>query len=103
MEIIAEKHLEARHQNGEKRAIRIALSKPYQDTAKECWVCEVVLDGMDVGLSRPICGEDSLQALCLAIRIATAGVSIFVEQGWQLFITPGGDASIDVDLIFGHS
>ncbi len=50
------------------------LMKPVQCSEFECWQCEYRLAGFRVW-GRPIYGEDSWQALQLAIRIVGAELS----------------------------
>jgi hypothetical protein len=70
---------------GEQRfQIVVGIGKPYQCGAKpEEWACPVSLKPLHSRLS-DIHGNDSFQALCLAIRLTQALLKGFLEDGGTL-------------------
>ena len=67
---------------GERRAVRVRVAAPVPSAA-ESWSCSVSLEGLHAGLP-PIVGEDSLQSLCLALRLAAALLHDVVARGGRL-------------------
>lgn len=61
----------------------IAAGRPYRATSGE-WHCSVEMSGLEEQLA-DMAGEDSLQALCMALSVVRAMLEHFVEQGGQLF------------------
>ena len=76
---------------GQRFEITVEVGKPYQygDDPEE-WACSVSLKPLYSRLS-DIRGEDSFQALCLAIRFVHSLLQGFVEDGGTL-THEGGEA-----------
>jgi hypothetical protein len=62
--------------------ITVAVGAPYEDGTGS-WACPVVVTGLHDRLA-DIVGEDSLQALCLAIQLAGRLLAAFVARGGHL-------------------
>src|SRR5215208_2728369 len=62
--------------------VKVSIGTPYA-LANGSWACPVELDGLH---DRPadIVGEDSLQALCLAVQFAGNLLAAFVRRGGTL-------------------
>ena len=89
MRAIAALDLVAISRSGEERPIAVRLETP-RITAHGSWVCALTLDGLHDQLP-PIEGADSLQALCLALRVAEITLRGFVDDGGRL-VFPHGEA-----------
>lgn len=85
--------------DGEAFAVEVAVGVPFLSERYQTWACTLTMlpllpKPFDVG------GEDSLQALCLALRMARSMLDDFTEKGGKLF-TDGEPFSIDA--YFGAS
>jgi uncharacterized protein DUF6968 len=85
--------------DGTKFDARIAVCRPYRATTGE-WRCPMAMSGLQEALP-DMAGEDSLQALCMALSTARSLLEHFVEQGGQLFYR-GNDSRFDIAATFGH-
>ena len=75
--IIAERNLFAQDDNGSWRPVRITFEKPTKQRGGE-WACTRHVDGLDLGnwpSTQAILGEDSVQALDLAMRLTDRALS----------------------------
>lgn len=71
---------------GRRLRIAIRIGKPYK--RDRWWRCPVSMDGMGPAPNEKmpeIAGEDSLQSLCLTLRLVGALLSDFVKAGGRLF------------------
>jgi hypothetical protein len=66
---------------GRRVAIRVEVGRPKQE--RGAWRCPVLVAGIDDTV-RYTCGEDSLQALCLALRRVGFHLQSAVDAGNQL-------------------
>jgi hypothetical protein len=100
-ELIAERIIWAVDKNGQGFDIGLQIGKPYQtDSPKGPWRCPVAMIGLH-GPFPDIYGEDSWQALVLAIDLTKTLLQSFVEDdGGKLFYEKGGQEGT-VDEIFG--
>ena len=74
--------------NGDRVPIVVEIGQPYQ-TSEGSWRTPVALHGLD-GRSPDIYGDDSLQSLCLAVRLVRQRLSSIIEDGDRL-LDPAGD------------
>ena len=73
--------------NGSRIPMRVELGQPRPD-GRGARACPVMVDGFD-RLSKDIYGEDSLQALCLALRIVRLHLELPLERGSRLVYSDG--------------
>src|SRR6185437_779283 len=83
MPTIATVSIDARTPEGEPFTIRVEVGAPYQRETGEWWSCPVALHGLYDHLA-DASGEDSFQALCLAIRLAHYLLRDLREKGGEL-------------------
>jgi hypothetical protein len=81
---VASISIDAVSPEGEAFVIELEVGTPYQCETGE-WACPIALGGLNDGL-RDIHGEDSFQALCLAIRLAQDLLQGFREKGGKLLM-----------------
>src|SRR5437016_2723987 len=79
--------------SGERISTSVEIGQPHQ-TPDGVWRTPVALHGLD-GRLPDICGEDSLQSLCLAIKIVRSRLVAVVESGDRLVDAEGGDFPIE--------
>lgn len=101
---IASAELDMLRRDGRRVRVTVALGRPYQDAHLGAWRCPVRLDGMFSRLA-DIAGEDSLQALLLALRLVHQQLAHAEAQGAKL-LSPGGrpedpGCRFDLDSYFG--
>lgn len=71
---------------GERIAISVSIGTPYQEAADpEVWRCPVAVSPLYSRLA-DIAGSDSLQALCLATRLAFSLLHDFKSKGGKLLL-----------------
>lgn len=80
-ETVARLRLLAVLRDGRERTVEVLVGKPRP--GDRCWVCPVSLPGIHEPV-RNICGEDSLQALTLALYLVAVELWIVIESGGQL-------------------
>lgn len=78
--------------SGKRVPTRIEISQPHPDE-RGSWACPVLISSISEKVSE-IHGEDSLQALCLAVRFVHIVLRTRVERGSRL-ICDGGDFPLD--------
>jgi hypothetical protein len=78
---------------GERIAVTVEIGQPRKD-AHGLWSTPVALHGIDGRLS-DICGEDSLQSLCLALQMVRARLAAVVVAGDRLIDGDGGDFPVE--------
>ena len=79
---IAALDLTAIYTSGARTPVAIRVGAPEQVATGE-WRCVIRLDGVHDGLM-PAHGDDSMQALCLALGLAAALLRDFVARGGRL-------------------
>ena len=89
---IATLDLLAVHADGTRTPVALRVGAPEQLSVDE-WQCAVRLDGLHDHL-RPMHGADSVQALCLALRLAATLLRDFVARGGRLL---AGEGRADAD------
>jgi hypothetical protein len=74
--------------DGETFPLDIAVGVPFVSERHGTWACPLTLHPL---WSKPneVAGEDSLQALCLALRVARSMLDSFCEDGGQLLFNDG--------------
>jgi hypothetical protein len=78
---------------GERIPVFVEIAEPRKD-AHGVWCTRVALHGIDGRLS-DICGEDSLQSLCLALQMVRARLAEVVAGGDRLVDSDGGAFPIE--------
>ena len=68
--------------DGSRIPTRIELGQPHAD-GRGAWACSVSIDGHDHH-TKDIYGEDSLQALCLGLRMVRLHLEIALARGSRL-------------------
>jgi hypothetical protein len=58
------------------------------------WCCPILLRGVDAQVRR-VYGDDSLQALCLAIRTVFSQLRVIEELGHRIVAEDGDDVPLD--------
>lgn len=93
--IIAESRLRVTWPDGHvaQGAIKVARPQP----SEGYWTCTVTLSGFPSEFG-PIAGEDSLQALAMALTMLRRELELFMERGGQLHDVEGGDWDMSVYL-----
>jgi len=74
--------------DGSRIPTRFELGQPRPD-GRGAWACHVSVDGYD-RFSKDIYGEDSLQALCIALRLLRLHLELPLERGSRLVYPDGG-------------
>ena len=75
--------------NGERISLGVEIGQPHK-ASDGVWHTPVTLHGLDGRIS-DICGEDSLQSLCLAAGLVHARLAAIVEGGERLVDSEGDD------------
>ena len=78
--------------------VRVVVARPYRAPSGE-WRCPVVMAGLQERLP-DMAGEDSLQALCMALSTVRMLLEHFVAQGGQMFHR-GSQSPFDIAATFG--
>ena len=82
-----------RFPDGSERLVRLRLGRPYADGGPP-WACPVELAGFERRYP-DIVGEDSLQALSLALTLAWRRLQDFVDKGGTVLDKDGNVYSLD--------
>lgn len=87
-------------QTPEEFPVTVSIGTPYP-RGNGSWACSVELKGLHDRLA-DIVGDDSLQALCLAVQFAGTLLAAFIRRGGQLR-NPGDDLedSFSLEAYFG--
>lgn len=96
---IASLELVALHRDGRRVPVAFRLGAPEQAPTGE-WRCSLRLDGLADDLA-PVSGDDSVQALCLALMFAARLLRRFVASGGRLLDPLSGDDGWPLDAYFG--
>ena len=83
--------------NGDRTTLVAGVGVPFK--ADRCWHCPVVLHGLHEILPAMV-GEDSLQSLCLALKLIQARLKNLLDDGDRL-IFPGSDDDFPIHAYFG--
>jgi hypothetical protein len=86
---IAKREMFLIRKSGERVPLIVEIGAPRQHTGG-FWHTPVALHGVDGRLS-DICGEDSLQSLCLAVELVRRRISSLVGSGQRVVDEDGGD------------
>jgi hypothetical protein len=86
---IATLELIALHTDGQRVPFALRLNAPEEAFTGE-WQCVLRLDGLFDDLA-PVSGDDSVQALCLALLLAAQLLRRFVASGGRLLDPLGGE------------
>jgi hypothetical protein len=95
---IAETEIECVSPSGESFTSKLQVGRPYRDQ-RGMWCCSVSFGDL-LREDQPHFGEDSLQALCLALSFARSRLQDFVARGGRLLI-PGTQDEFAIDACFG--
>ena len=68
--------------SGTRTPIHVEVGCPHPD-GRGAWACGIRVEGLD-SKRRDICGEDSLQALCLGLRLVRTHLEGVLERGSSL-------------------
>jgi hypothetical protein len=82
-----------RFSDGSERSVRVRVGRSYQ-TGEHEWACPVEIAGFESRYA-DIRGDDSLQALVLAISLAWLRIRDFVEKGGVVLDGQGNTCSLD--------
>ncbi len=74
--------------SGTRTSIHVEVGCPRPD-GHGAWACAIRVDGLD-GKARDIYGEDSLQALCLGLRLVRSHLEGVLERGSRLVHSDDG-------------
>jgi hypothetical protein len=81
---------------GERIPLAVEIGQPMQGDG--CWRTPAAIHGLD-GRLPDICGEDSLQSLCLALELVRRRLKSIVEGGERLTDSEGqGGEEVDFNL-----
>lgn len=98
---IAEVKLFCIHPSGRKGTITIKVGLPYQVCTEDV-ACRVAIIGLYDHLA-DMRGVDTLQALCLALRLARTLLQDFEARGGQLYYSEDEQERVSAGLLFGDS
>jgi hypothetical protein len=84
--------------DGRRLRVTAQVGKPYRTPEGE-WGCHAALVGLHGSLG-PVRGEDSLQALSLAISLLRQLLSAFVQDGGKV-LNPDDESEVPLDAILG--
>jgi len=94
---IAQAEIQCVPPSGDSFTSILRVGRPCLDD-RGTWSCSLSMDGL-FHEDRPLFGDDSLQALCLAMDFARGQLQDFVSRGGQLFI-PGTKDSFPLNAYF---
>ena len=80
--------------------IHVEVGCPHRD-GRGAWACSILVDGLD-SKPRDIYGEDSLQALCLGLRLVGTHLEGVLERGSRLIHSDDG-SEFPLDAYFKDS
>src|SRR5437867_1074392 len=86
--------------NGERVGVTLAIGHPFA-TPEGDWACPATLTGLHEGIVS-IHGQDSLQAICLAITFIRSRLASFVAGGGRVVIPTTGE-DFPIDAYFGSA
>ena len=77
------KNLELVSNDGKKTPFSIEVGIPFEDD--RCWCCPVNLPGLHDLNHKGICGEDSIQSLCLALGLVKKLLEAEIQKGSMIY------------------
>jgi uncharacterized protein DUF6968 len=83
--------------NGERLPVTVAVGHPYP-TIEGDWACPVAMTGLH-GRLTDVHGTDSLQALCLGIKLVGNLLASFVAEGGRI-LDPKTGEGVELDTYF---
>ena len=101
-EIIAEAHHAYKPAKGEVRPIRIYLRAPHESSEGGSWECHCHIEGLLDKESR-VCGEGSIQAMCLAIFYLRVNLRFYEAQGGTYYFGVDPSIPIKAEDLFGDN
>ena len=72
-----------RFPDGSTKAVQLRVGRPYKVAGSESWACPCELAGFE-GRHPDIHGNDSMQALCLAVSLLRRRLEDFIEKGGKV-------------------
>lgn len=96
-DLIASLELVALRPDGVRKPIHVQVGRPHPD-GKGTWACPIFTEGLD-DKPRNIYGEDSMQALCLALRMVRFHLAEVLRCGSRL-VYPNEDSDFALDAYF---
>ncbi|MDM4768549.1 hypothetical protein [Pelomonas sp. SE-A7] len=97
--VIAESKFFADPGSGERHAVHVRIRLP-QARRREA-SCKVEIRGVTPELE--IFGEDTMQALALAVRFVNNTLALRHKQGWRFYLEESDRRSFAVWRVWGHS
>jgi hypothetical protein len=85
--------------DGRRIPITVEVGLPRQNTDAGEWSCPIQLAGIDDQV-RPAYGDDSLQALCIALRHIRSQLETVIELGGRLIDAENGE-DFPLEAYFG--
>lgn len=82
-DVIAERTLQLHDKRGARKRVRVRFGRPIKSPdamSNDPWWCPVEVKGANLDSFRPVAGLDSLQALVLALDLATQTLSAEAER-----------------------
>jgi hypothetical protein len=95
--VVAQTELDVLWPDGRRAAVVVAIGQPYREPNTDAWRCPLSLQGLSPEHS-DVAGNDALQALLLALRLAHYELAGAAASGARL-LHPGADPN-DPDEIF---
>jgi len=86
----------------ERRHVQMWLTRP-EETEDGVWVCRVDANEVVRGPRIGVHGASSLQALCLALRLARQQLMDFRDSGGRLYCAEDGQEELALEALFGDS
>jgi hypothetical protein len=100
MDTIASLDLVEVSSSGKREPMRVEIGRPRYDE-RGSWACPIFVPAIDTKV-REIHGEDSMQALCLALRFVHSMLQIVVKRGGRL-LDPQEGTDFPLDAYFGSN
>jgi hypothetical protein len=85
--------------DGRRIPVEVTVGQPFHELDRDMWCCQVQLAGIDDRV-RNICGDDSLQALCLALRCIRSQLETVIQLGGRVIDAEEG-TDIPLEAYFG--
>lgn len=95
--VIAKRELVSVSQDGGKTKISIEIEAPFESQGH--FTCQINFIGL-FDRRHQIHGDDSMQALCLAIRFANSLLENVVQEGGK-FLYPDDGSEVDNEFLLG--
>lgn len=95
--VIAKRELMVVSANGETNNFSIEIEAPFENQGH--FTCQINFIGL-FNRGHQIHGDDSMQALCLAIRFASSLLENVVQEGGR-FLYPDDGSEVDSEFLLG--